>query len=119
MTGDKTILFGERERTLRFDIDAMMALEGAMDGKSSGEIVGSLASWNFTALVLALWAGLRSDDKTLTPAAVQKMLGRYVEQDGANIRKLRDDVREAIQSTAWYRQVISTPDDEETPAGNA
>jgi hypothetical protein len=93
---DNEILFGERSRALKFDIDAMISLEAAMDGKSTGDIVGSLANWNFTALVLA---------------SVQKMLTRYVNLPGANLRQLRDAVREAIESSAWYKQAISTDDD--------
>jgi hypothetical protein len=105
------IAFGERFRVLKFDISAMLALEAAMDGKSTGEIVGSLANWNFTALVLALWAGLKHDDAKLKPASVQKMLERYVEQPGSNLRQLRDAVREAIESSAWYKQAVSTDEE--------
>jgi hypothetical protein len=108
---DNEILFGERSRALKFDIDAMISLEAAMDGKSTGDIVGSLANWNFTALVLALWAGLKHEDPKLKPASVQKMLTRYVNLPGANLRQLRDAVREAIESSAWYKQAISTDDD--------
>lgn len=116
------ILFGERPRTLKFDIAAMIDLEAAMGGKSTGEIVGSLANWNFTALVLALWAGLKHEDQKLKPSSVQTMLGRYVTQPGSNLRQLRDAVRESIQTSTWYRQAISNDDDSETPeddAGNA
>ncbi len=106
------ILFGERVRTLRFDIAAMIDLEAAMGGKSTGEIVASLAAWNFTALVLALWAGLKHEDKKLKATSVQTMLERYITQDGANLRQLRDAVRESIQASAWYRQAISSEDDD-------
>lgn len=119
MTQGKEILFGERSRTLRFNIAAMIDLEAAMGGKSTGEIVGSLASWNLTSLVLALWAGLKHDDKDLKPSSVQTMLERYVTQEGSNLRKLRDDVRAAIQASDWYRQAISTDDDDEAAPGNA
>lgn len=116
------ILFGERVRTLRFDIAAMIDLEAAMGGKSTGEIVASLASWNFTALVLALWAGLKHEDRKLKAPSVQAMLERYVTQEGANLRHLRDTVRECIQASTWYRQAVSDEDDDAPPEadpGNA
>jgi hypothetical protein len=105
------ILFGNATRTLKYDIKAMIALESAMDGKSTGEIVGSLANWNFTALVLALWAGLKHDNDKLKPSKVQAWLEQYVELPGANLRQLRDDVRTAIETSSWYRQAISTEDE--------
>jgi hypothetical protein len=117
-TAENEILFGERSRTLKFDIDAMISLEAAMDGKSTGDIVGSLANWNFIAFTMALWAGLKHEDPKLKPPAVQKMLARYVNQPGANLRQLRDAVREAIESSAWYKQAIST-DDEMTAEDDA
>lgn len=117
------ILFGERSRTLRFDIAAMIDLEAALGGKSTGEIVGSLAAWNFTVLVLALWAGLKHEDRKLKASSVQAMLERYVTQPGANLRQLRDAVRESIQASEWYRQAISSEDDDvaegDTATGNA
>lgn len=108
------VLFGGRTRTLNYNIAAMIALESAMDGKSTGEIVGSLANWNFTALVLALWAGLKHEDDKLKPAKVQRYLEQYVELPGANLRQLRDDVRAAIEASSWYRQAISTDDEPAT-----
>lgn len=120
----RTILFGERERALRFDIAAMLDLEAAMGGKSTGEIVAGLASWNLTALVLVLWAGLKGDQPKLTVASVRAMLERYVTQEGANLRVLRDQVREAIEDATWFQQAISsgdgeTPPDTDDDAGNA
>lgn len=121
MTQDPTIEFGERRRTLRFDIDAMIALEGVLDGKSSGEIVGNLVRWSLTTLVCVLWAGLKHEDDKLSVSGVQKMLGRYVTQDGANLRQLRDACRRAIQDAQWYQQAISSDDAEGAAddAGNA
>jgi hypothetical protein len=107
------ILFGGATRTLKFDIAAMIALENAMDGKSTGEIVGSLANWNFTALVLALWAGLRHEDEKRQAKRVQKWLEQYVELPGANLRQLRDEVRASIEASTWYRQAISSDDADE------
>lgn len=114
----KTILFGEKSRTLRYDIGAMIALETAMDGKPTGEIIASLGRWSFTAFVLVLWAGLKHEDKNLTPKLVQKHLERYVTLEGANVRQLRKDVTEAIEASQWYQQ-IDPRDDDAGEAGDA
>lgn len=110
------IEFGGGTRTLKYDIAAMIALESATGGLSSGQIVASLANWNFTNLVLALWAGLRHEDEKRQAAKVQRWLEQYVPLPGANLRQLRDQVRAAIEDAAWYRQAIST-DDEPAAAG--
>ena len=112
-TAGHEILFGGSSRTLKYDIAAMIDLEAALNGKSTGEIVASLANWNFTALVLALWAGLKHEDPKLKPAAVQKHLERYIGLPGSNLRQLRDAVRESIEASAWYKQAISTDDEAE------
>lgn len=115
-----TILFGERSRTLRFDIAAMLELEAAMGGKSTGEILASLASWSFTSLVLVLWAGLLHEDRQLTPKLVRKYLTTYVDLPGADLRQLRKDVSGAIEASAWFKQAYQSEEDgdaEEDAAG--
>jgi hypothetical protein len=106
------ILFGGAARTLKFDIAAMIALESATGGTSTGQIVASLANWNFTNLVLALWAGLRHEDEKRQVSTVQRWLEKYVTLPGSNLRQLRDAVRAAIEASTWYRQAISADDDE-------
>jgi hypothetical protein len=119
------ILFGGATRTLKFDIGAMIDLEAASGGKSTGTIVADLANWNFTMLVLALWAGLKHEDEKRKATRIQRWLEQYVELPGANLRQLRDEVRAAIEATSWYRQAISTDDDapvsdeDEDDEGNA
>jgi hypothetical protein len=106
------MVFGQRERVLRYDIAAMLALEEASDGKPTGEIVASLQRWSFTAMVLLLWAGFRHDDKALTQQQTRRALDAYVKEPGANIRQLRKDITEAIEASAWYKQIETTSDDD-------
>jgi len=107
------IQFGQRERTLRYDIAAMLALEAAMDGKPSGEIVRSLQLWSFNALVLVLWAGLKHEDKNLTINLTRKHLEHYVDLPGSNIRQLRKDITDAIEASSWYKQIDTNDDGED------
>lgn len=113
-----TILFGEKSRELKYDIGAMIALEGAMDGKPSGEIIADLGRWSFTSFVIALWAGLKHEDNSLSPKSVQRMLERYVTQDGANVRALRKQVTDAIEDSQWYRQVDPDASDSDADETN-
>lgn len=116
---DKRVVFGNRERVLRYDIAAMLALEEAMDGKPTGEIVASLQRWSFTAMVLLLWAGFRHEDKTLTQSLVRKMLEQFVSDESNNVRQLRKDITDAIEGSQWYRQIETSTqeeDDEPLPA---
>jgi len=108
---DTKILFGQKERTLRYDIGAMLDLEAQMDGKPTGEIVRSLGAWSFRSLVLVLWAGLKHEDKGLTVSLTRRHLEHYVSLPGSNIKQLRKDITDAIEGSSWYRQ-IDTDDDE-------
>ena len=108
----KRIQFGGKERTLRYDIAAMLDMEAAMDGKPSGEIVASLGKWSFRAFVIVLWAGLKHEDKGLSLNLTRKHLEHYVTLAGSNIRQLRRDVTDAIEASAWYKQIDTEEDDD-------
>jgi len=111
---EKRIVFGQRERALRYDIAAMLALEEAMGGKPTGEIVASLQRWSFTAMVLLLWAGFRHEDKTLTQSQTRRALEAFIGEPDSNIRQLRKDITDAIETSSWYKQIeTSTQEDEE------
>jgi hypothetical protein len=110
---DKRFVFAQKERALRYDIAAMLALEDASGGKPTGAIVASLQQWSFTSLVLLLWAGFRWEDKNLTQATVRKALDAYVLEHGSNVRQLRKDITDAIEASAWYKQIDTAPDDDE------
>ena len=110
------ILFGQRERTLVYDIGAMVAMERAMDGKPTGEIIRSLGNWSFSALIVVLWAGLKHEDPKLSQALTQKHLEHYVDLPGANIKQLRKDITDAIEGSSWYKQIDA--DDEPEASGD-
>lgn len=110
-----SIAFGNRERHLRFDIDAMLALEAAT-GKTTGEVVADLARISFTTLAYALWAGLKHEDPSLTPKLVIKYLQTYEKLAGASLKDLRKAVSDAIDESAWFQQ-LSAEDTSEEDAG--
>ena len=110
---EKRMVFGQKERTLRYDIAAMLALEEASGGKPTGAIVASLQQWSFTSLVLLLWAGFRHEDRGLTQASVRRALEAYVSEPNANVRQLRKDITDSIEASAWYKQIEAKDDDDD------
>jgi hypothetical protein len=118
MTTPITIDFGNRQRTLRFDIEAQLALEGQL-GKTTREIMADLAMLSFSALLVCLWAGLKHEDRALTVQLTLKYLKTYEQLPGANVQLLFECVMKALQHSQWYQQVTSYDAEEDAPAGNA
>lgn len=101
----------DKPRSLHFDLAAIRDLEAAMNGKPLASIVNDLASLGVTALVLALWAGLKHEDRTLNPKLVERMLERYI-QDKKSLRTLGRALNDAIEATGMFRN------EDEAPEGN-
>lgn len=103
----------DKPRQLHFDLSAIRDLEASMGGKPLASIVGDLASLGVTALVLALWAGLKHEDRTLNPKLVERMLEKYIDQK-KSLRVLGRALNDAIEETGLFRS-----EDDEVPEGNA
>lgn len=113
--------FGGKSRTLRFDLDAMLAIE-AQTGKTTGQVLADLASLSFSTLAWCLWAGLKHEDATLTPKLTVKMLRTYIDEPGASLARLRKAVSQAIDGSLWWQQIqqgAADEDEDEGAAGNA
>lgn len=92
----------DKTRHLHFDLAAIRDLEAAMGGKPLASIVNDLASLGVTALVLALWAGLKHEDRTLNPRLVERMLSTYI-KDKKSLRALGRALNDAIEETGLFR----------------
>ena len=92
----------DKPRKLHFDLAAIRDLEASMGGKPLASIVGDLASLGVTALVLALWAGLKHEDRTLNPKLTERMLERYIQQK-KSLRTLGRALNDAIEETGMFR----------------
>jgi hypothetical protein len=92
----------DKPRSLHFDLAAIRDLEAAMGGKPLASIVGDLASLGVTALVLALWAGLKHEDRTLNPKLVERQLSTYI-KDKKSLRVLGRALNDAIEETGLFR----------------
>jgi hypothetical protein len=93
----------DKPRSLKFDLAAIKDLESAMNGQPLGAIVQQLGQFSVTALTLALWAGLKAEDRTLSPNLVTKMLQAYLDQ-GGELRVLMDAVSEGIQQSGLFSE---------------
>lgn len=102
----------DKPRELKFDLRAVRDLEAALDGKPLAAIIHDITRLGVNALVLALWAGLKHEDKTLNPNLVTKMLEQYL-RDKKKLRVLAKAVDEALDETGLFRN-----EDEELAEGN-
>jgi hypothetical protein len=104
----------DRSRSLKFDLAAIRDLERAMDGQPLGTIVNQLSNLGVNALVLSLWAGLKHEDRTLTPALVTKRLETYL-KNGGKLQTLAAALNDGLEECG-----IFTPSDTaEADEGNA
>jgi len=92
----------DKSRSLSFDLAAIRDLERAMDGQPLGIIVNQLANLGVNAMVIALWAGLKHEDRTLTPNLVTKRLETYL-KDGHKLRTLADALNDALEECGIFR----------------
>jgi len=103
----------DKPRELRFDLRAIQDLERATGGQPLGQVVTNLSQIGISTLVAALWAGLKHEDKSLTPNLITKMLETYL-QSGGRLKPLMDGVSDAIEASGLFK---GAEDDE--PEGNA
>jgi hypothetical protein len=101
----------DKPRQLQYDLAAIRDLEGAMQGEPLGVIVGRLANLGVNALVLALWAGLKHDDRAITPGLVTKRLEAYLKA-GKPLRALADGINDALEESGLFKAA----GDDEAPA---
>ncbi len=91
----------DKPRSLKFDLAAIKDLEAAMNGQPLGTIVGQLSQLGITAITLALWAGLKAEDRALTPNLVLKMLQSYLDS-GGKLSTLTNALSDAIESSGLF-----------------
>lgn len=109
--------FGGKSRTLRFDLDAMLAIE-AETGKTTGQVLADLANLSFSMLAYALWAGLKHEEPHLTPKLTLKMLRTYIEEPGGSIAIVRKAVSTAMHDSIWWKQIAKGNTDDEDGEGD-
>jgi hypothetical protein len=104
----------DKPRRLKFDLEAIERLEGALGGQPLGSIVNNLNQAGVTALKLALWAGLSHEDKSLTPNLIRRMLAQYLESHRNDPVELLEAVNKAIIQCGLFGL-----NDDGEPVGNS
>jgi hypothetical protein len=92
----------DKPRQLQYDLAAIRDLERAMDGEPLGVIVGRLANLGVNALILALWAGLKHEDRAVTPHLVTVRLETYLKA-GKPLRALADGINDALEESGLFK----------------
>ena len=103
----------DKPRQLVFDLAAIRDLERAMDGEPLGVLVQRLANLGVNALVMFLWAGMKHEDRALTPHLTQVRLETYL-KSGGKIRALADGINDALEESGLFK----TAADEQAAAAN-
>jgi len=101
----------DKPRQLKYDLDAVRDLEAGMNGQPLGSIVQQLGQIGVNAIVFSLWAGLKWEDRGLSPNLVTKRLQTYIKA-GKSLKKLAEAINDALEETGLFRT-------DEDPEGNA
>lgn len=105
----------DKPRKLRFDVNALDDLERLLGGVALGEIFGLLARGSVHALKLAVWQGLRHEDRNLTADKAGKLIQEYFDK-GGRMADLSDQVVDAIYASGILRRPEEdAPADAENP----
>lgn len=92
----------DKPRQLQFDLAAIRDLEAQMNGEPLGVIVGRLSNLGINAMILTLWAGLKHEDRTLTPHLVTVRLQTYLKA-GKSLRPLADAINDALEESGLFK----------------
>lgn len=94
----------DKRRNLAFDLLAIKELETQMGGVPVGTIVQHLQQAGVNAIIFALWAGLKHEEPTLTPANVTELLTRYV-NEGKSLLPLARGISAALEASGVFRGI--------------
>lgn len=89
----------DRERRLRYDANALADAEERL-GMGLGKIIHQEAS--FALIRVLLWAGLKHEDRRLTPEAAGTLLQRYIE-GGGDLDEIAGTAMQALLGCGLFR----------------
>ena len=99
----------DKPRRLRFDLSAVEDFESASGGQPLGALVQSMNNLGMTTIKLALWAGLKHEDPTLTPNLVRKMLQQHIDADRP-LSQLTEPLNKAILQSGLFGRNLDIPE---------
>jgi hypothetical protein len=109
----------DKRRELKFDIRACRELEAQL-GKPLGAVLQDITSFGVNAMVVALWAGLKHEDKALTIGLTEKLFSKYV-TDKKSMRVLIKKLSDALDETGLFQKeedVVDEDDEGNVAAAN-
>jgi hypothetical protein len=92
----------DKPRQLFYDLAAIRDLEQALGGQPLGTIVQHLSNLGVNAMVIALWAGFKHEDRSVTPNLITKRLETYL-KEGKKLRVLADAISDALDECGIFR----------------
>lgn len=101
----------DKRRELKFDIRACRELEAQL-GKPLGSVLQDITSFGVNAMVVALWAGLKHEDKALTIGLTEKLFAKYV-TDKKSMRSLIKKLSDALDETGLFQKEEDVIEDDE------
>jgi hypothetical protein len=93
----------DRPRNLKFDLKALKDLEAAMGGKPLMAIIQDVMGIGVTAISVALWAGLKHEDPTLTIPLATKILQAYLDDKNKSMKVLGRALGKAFEETGLLK----------------
>ena len=106
----------DKPRKLRYDLEVILDLESAT-GRSLGAITRELSTVSFTLTIACLIAGLKHEDKSLTPNLVRKILKEYLKQPKSpGLRPVLKAINDAIDKSGLLATGEEETEGNEQPA---
>lgn len=99
----------DRVRTLKYDLAALGDMEGRLD-KPLVNVYADILRRGINATTVALWAGLKHEDPSMTTNLARKLLQAYLDR-GGKFQPVTDAIEKAFKAAG----VFDKDDDE----GNA
>ena len=99
----------DKPRRLIFDMEAMENLEAGLNGLPLRDVIDRVRGISIPTLTVALWAGLKSDDKTLNLNLVKKIVKQELYDKGRPYSDLSELVAEALERSGIFGDKDAEP----------
>ena len=96
-----TLVFDNKPRHVRFTLNAVTDAE-ALTGKN---LLSLLLEGGMRTTRALLWAGMKWEDRALTPEKVGDMMEKWI-TDGKSYNDLERAAIEALQESGWYAEMM-------------
>lgn len=95
-------------------MEAMELLEAGLNGLPLRDVVDRLRGMSVPTLCVALWAGLKFDDKAISLNLTKKLVKKALYEDGRQYTELSELVAEALDKCGIFGQKDVEPGNAQT-----